>query len=389
MRWWQWWVGEVDFRCEGGLCERFLSLLTEQEGVAIRRVRTTDGCVTATCRAADYRKVRRPARRTGTRVRAVKRHGVSFRLRRFRRRPGLLIGAASALLVYMVLASCIWVVDVRTEDPALRDAVERELAACGVAVGAPARNADLPAVRMRVIAGVEELHQMSVYLEGCVAHVDIRWQEEGAARPDSTPANVLAACDGQILSMRVTDGQAMVKTGDAVVAGDLLVCGAIETEQGVLLRRAAATVTARTERRFSVTVSRAQALELDGRVIVQPTVQLLWWSIPCYSPTAFSESYEVSTERSAVRWMDTPLPLGIRQTVYTERRLREQVFTDDQMKTIAKARLQAQAAAAIGAATVERVDYEEQWTDAGYTLCGRYICVEDIAVQTPLLSDFE
>lgn len=371
------------------MCERFLSLLTEQEGVALQQVQVGDGYLTAVCRAADYKKVRRPARRTGTRVHVLRRHGAGFRLSRFQKRPGLFVGLASALAVYTVLASCIWIVDIKTDDPRIREAVEKELAACGIARGVSAGEADLAAVRMRVIAGVEQLHQMSVYLEGCAARVDIRWQEEGAPRPDSTPANVTAACDGQILSMRVTDGKAMVKAGDAVVTGDLLVCGAVETEQGVLLCRAAATVTARTTRRFSATASRTEAVETDGRAYIQPSVRVFWWSVPCYSPSAFTERFTASTERVDWRWMDTPLPIGIEQTVYRERCQQTVTLTDEQVKAVAKARLEAQAAAAVGTASVERVTFEERWEGDRYTLSAQYTCIEDIAVQTPLLSDFE
>ncbi len=388
MRWWHRWRADVEFRCEGGLCERFLSLL-KQEGVALWDVRLGDGCVTAVCRASEYRKVRLPARRTGTRVHVIRRLGAGFRLWAIGRRPGLIAGAISAVAVYVVLASCIWIIDIQTEDPRIRAAVERELASCGIARGVPASEADLAAVRMRVIAGVEELHQMSVYLEGCAARVDIRWQEEGAPRPDSTPSNVIASCDGQILSMRVTHGQAMVKAGDAVVAGDLLVCGAVETEHGVLLSRASATVTARTTRCFEAAASRTETVETDGRVYIQPSVRLFWWSVPCYSPSTFTERFSERQERSDWRWLDTPMPIGVEQTVYTERCQRTVSLSDEQVKAVARARLAAQAAAVLGTASVEESTLEERWEGDRYILRGQYTCIEDIAVQTPLLSDFE
>ena len=61
--WERWCRGAVTFRAEGGLCERFLNLLTRGEAaVPLWHVVRTPHAVTATMRAADYAALRKQLR---------------------------------------------------------------------------------------------------------------------------------------------------------------------------------------------------------------------------------------------------------------------------------------------------------------------------------------
>lgn len=387
-RWWQWWIGEVTFSAEGGLCEDFLNLLTEQEGVSLWDVHKEEDRLTACCRASSYRAVRRPARRTGTRVRATAKRGCCFRFRRVSKRVGLLIGAAIAMAIYMILASFIWVIDVQVEDPLLAARVEEALGKSGLAVGTPSGAVDLGFVRMHAITELSELHHVAVYLDGCTARVEVRLQEPSAPLPDKSPSNVVAAFDGRIVEMQVASGQAMVKTGDAVVQGDLLVCGAIETQNGVLLKHASAVINAETSHTFCVEVPLCETRPVREKRIVQTRWRCLWWELPLFSSVPIGEDYTVTERYTPLRFLGTDLPVGVHETVYSAPCDATLRYTAEQAECIAKRRLQAHAAATLEDAVIRRVTYEGVWEDEVYRLRGVYDCTEDIALQAPLLSDF-
>ena len=69
-----------------------------------------------------------------------------------------------------------------------------------------------------------EIGWVSVNTRNCQAEICL---EEGIPKPEDqsgeTPANILAAADGQILSIDAFDGVAMVKAGDTVVEGQVLI----------------------------------------------------------------------------------------------------------------------------------------------------------------------
>ncbi len=384
--WERWCRGAVTFRAEGGLCERFLNLLTRGEAaVPLWHVVRTPHAVTATMRAADYAAVRPAARRTGTRVRLVDKKGLPFCARPLMKRPGLLVGVLFALVLYTALASRVWVINVHTDDPVAAEEVKACLAANGVTLGKKMNDVDLAAVQLQSIADLKNLHRLSLYFDGSIAHVDVQWDTAGVSVPDTTPANIVAAHDGRIVAMQVTSGQSMVKAGEAVVAGDLLVSGAVETTAGVLLRHAAARVLAQTTHTFEETVPLCEPLKQDGHSFVQSALRLLSLEIPLYSHVTPDASYTCRTQERMLTLRGIALPVGIVSRVYTQTRTVMTPHTREEAELLARERLTARAEAALAATTVEDVTFEGVWEQDVYRLRAVYTCTEDIAKTTPLL----
>ncbi len=383
---WRWVRGTVVLRAEGGLCERFLSLLSELDPpLSVWNVRRGDGAVTLCCRAEDYPRLRTPARRTGTRVRALQKRGLPFVARPLVRRTGLFVGAALAVAVYMMLSSRIWILDIGVDDPVLAARIEAKLAQSGVAIGTRMNDVDVPSVRMRMIAEIQEINQLSLYFDGSIARVDVQLQKISAVPPDKSPANVVAAADGRVVTMRATVGTPLVMAGEAVVKGDLLVCGAVETEKGTLLHHASAVVLAETTHCFEETVPLTELVSRDGRVIEQPSLCILSWRIPLYSRAAFDEEWTVTSHERFLSLFGTTLPLGIRSERYTQRVMTEVTYSRAQAERLAKERLEARAQEALADAQIRDVQWNGYWEGDTYRLKATYACTEDIAKEVPLI----
>ncbi len=382
----RWFSGYVVFYAQGGLCERFLKLLSEN-GVRLWDIVHTEDGVQATCAVRDYRRLRKAAARTGTRVRHRRQQGAYVVVRPVWRQSGLLIGAIAAIAVYMVLAARVWVIDLPTGDPSLVAQVEQCLYDANVRRGVPIRDIDVAAVRMAAVASMPELHALGLSFEGCVVHVEWRLQEEAIPKPDDTPANVVATADGVILSAQVTAGQSMIQVGEAVVEGELLVCGAVETERETLFRHAAAKIMARTERNVTVTASKTETIPTDGRRIDQPTLYMLGGRLPLYTAAPPPEGYDVRWQTAWLRFLDTPLPLGVEWTSFVERVPRAVSLSEAQVEQLAHCRAQAALAAQSPLAAVTDAVYEGSWDGDTYCLTARYVCKEDIAKTVPLLME--
>ncbi len=383
---WRWVRGTVTLRAEGGLCERFLSLLGELDPpLNVWNIRRGDGAITLCCRAEDYPRLRVPARRTGTRVRAQQKRGLPFAARPLVRRPGLFVGAALAVALYMVLGSRIWIMDIGVEDPVLAARIEAQLAQDGVAIGTRMNNVDVPSVRMHAIGEIKEINQLSLYFDGSIARVDVQLQKTSAVPPDKSPANIVAAADGRVITMRATVGTPLVMAGEAVIKGDLLVCGAVETEKGTLLRHASAVVLAETTHCFEETVRLTELVSRDGRRIEQPSLCILSWRVPLYSRAAFDEEWTVTSHKRFLSLFGTTLPVGIESELYTERVMTETTYTREQAEQIAKTRLETRAQAQLADAQIRDVRLEGCWEGDIYRLRAEYQCTQDIAKEVPLI----
>ncbi len=367
------------------MCERFLTLLGELDPpLAVWDIHRESSAVTVSCRAADYARLRPIARRTGTRVHALKKSGLPFRAKPLTTRMGVVVGAAIAMVLYMLLSSRIWIVDVQVDDPVLAARIETQLAQNGVGIGTRMRDVDVPSLRMRAIAEMEEINQLSLYFDGSIARVGVQLQKTGAAPPDSTPSNIVAAADGRIVTMRTTIGQSMVMEGEAVIKGDLLVCGAVETEKGTLLRHASAVILAETTHTFEQCVSLTELLPCEGRVIEQPSLYILSWRVPLYSQAAFDETWTVTTHKRFLSLFGTTLPIGIESEIYTEQTQTAVTHTREEAEQLARERLEARAASKLGEAQIDDVRFEGFWEGDVYCLRAVYECTEDIAHSVPL-----
>ncbi|MGN0171999.1 MAG: sporulation protein YqfD [Acutalibacteraceae bacterium] len=386
-RWWRWLFGWVRFEAEGGLCERFLNLLAK-EPIELWDIRRRHDKLIACCPARQYRLLRPFARRTGTRFRLSRKSGLPFCLHAMRGRKGLAAGALIAAALYMLLCGRIWVIEIHTDgDEALKAAVADQLEPLGITLGQKTDDVDIAAVRLHAIAQIEEINWLSVHFEGSIAHVEAQRQKSGVPlRDNSVPSNLVASCDGRIVSMQVTSGQAMVKSGEGVVKGDLLVCGAVETTAGTLLRRSSGVIMAQTEHTLSVSVPLEEMQLLPtGTVWKQPVLHAFGLSLPLYTTAVFPDSCEQREVKQFCELRGVTLPIGLTEKQYIERTVQTVVHTQEQAQSLATERLSQRVEEELSGAEITDRELHGCWENGVYTLTGTYHCTENIALEQPML----
>ena len=143
-------------------------------------------------------------------------------------------------------------------------------------------------------------------------------------------------------------------------------------------------ILAETTHTFEQCVSKKELCSKEGRVIEQPRLRLLGWTLPLYSRASFDETWTVRTEKRLVTLFGTTLPIGIESEIYTELVQQPVTYTEAQAEQLARERLEAQADEALCRATVTDRRLEGTWNGDTYCLRATYDCVEDIARQVPL-----
>lgn len=184
--------------------------------------------------------------------------------RRLLRRRWLLLGLVLAGLLLCASRFFIWQIRVLGCERLSQGQVLRALAACGVEPGSfgPGIRQDL--VRSRMLTELPELEWMTVNIADSRATVLVRERREAAMTPGQ-PADILAARSGIIRSMTVLEGHALAGPGDAVLEGDKLVSGRMESlSQGTRLLRASAEIRAETWREL-IAVCPRETLRLARR----------------------------------------------------------------------------------------------------------------------------
>ena len=254
--------GYVCFEAVGAATERFYDMAI-REGIHLWDLHRDGMTLRANVAVRDYRRLRRAARRTGTRLKIAKRHGAPFWAHRYRKRVGLVLGVLLFLGSLSVMSNFIWEIQVTGNDVIPSQEILQVLETLGVKQGAYRPGLDIRSIERNAMLQLQRLSWIAINISGSTAVVEVR---ERVMPPemmpdDDVPCNVVARYTGQIRQMQIFDGQSVVKVGDTVQAGDLIVSGILQNKYGTaILKHARAKVIAEVEDTIQVTVEKNQTV---------------------------------------------------------------------------------------------------------------------------------
>ncbi len=215
----------------------------------------SDGGIALTFPRPDARAVEATAADCDIPLACLSSGGLPNRLTRLLHRPGLILGCAVGLMLYIAATQVVW--DIRiTGNTAVSDrAIEDTLAACGFTVGAPLRGFRADVLENQVLLSDDRLSWISVNRRGTVAYVEVREASHTPSPESDSPADVVASIGGVIERVELDTGNVRVATGQTVSPGEVLVSGIYDSQvEGIRLTRARARVYARTVRDLTVSI---------------------------------------------------------------------------------------------------------------------------------------
>lgn len=377
------WRGRVRLEAAGGFPERFLSEAAAA-GIPLFDISRRDWSLLAGCAARDYRRLRPIARKSGVRMRVTHRSGLPFLLRPLRWRWGLAVGAVAAGVLLHLLSSRVWIVTVSGNTTLPSETILSVLEPLGVRVGGDFRRVDVPTAQLIALQQLPELGWLAVNQQGCTVEVRVRERDPSLPLQDNTPANIVAACDGVILSLTVTGGQAAVRVGDAVTAGTLLISGITDSQVGPLLQRASGSVKARCTVELSVTVPLNETVPTVGKRVVRPSLVLFGWRIPLYTNSRAQGDYTESIQEHRLTANHRPLPVGWSVTEWRFAAETTVQRSEQQALTEAWERLEQQAADTLTDMTVESCERKHAADGQQVTVTAVYTVVREIGELRPL-----
>lgn len=381
----RWFPGWVRVRTEGGYPERLLNAITAA-GIDVWHIHYRGEELRFSCRAGDYRRLRPMARRACLRMRMGQKHGFPFWRRRYRRRYGLLVGAVLYVTFLLMLSPRIWVVEVEGHTVTPTAAVLGLAEQYGVRIGARTDALNIKGLQLHGPDRLTTVSFITVNPSHCVARVQVA---ERAPTPQvvdlSRPSDLVAVRDGRILQVESRSGTPLVKVGEAVTAGTVLITGCVETDLGEKLYRSYGEVWAETTRRITVSVPLVQRdLIPTDKAICRPTFSFLCWDFPLYSKTPLQgETAHFSTTHPLVI-RDTVLPVGLACDYYVPLVPHRTIRTVEQAEMLAQEQLTQQETEVLAAGRYERLSETGRVQGDAYVLTALYRCRENIAVEVPL-----
>ena len=220
--------GCVTVEVRGFSIERFVNLAANK-GLCLRELhRGANGAARFSVSVKGFRRLRECARKTRCKTRIVKKAGLPFLLFRHRRRGVLAAGAALFIAALYILTSFVWVVDIEGAERLEAEKLRAFLAAEGLAPGTRKSTVTPRALERALLASFGDVAFAHIQLTGTRAVLRL---SETILPPEALepgiPCDLVARKDGFILSIATGSGMPLVKAGDVVRAGDLLVSGTL------------------------------------------------------------------------------------------------------------------------------------------------------------------
>lgn len=301
--------GYLTLEFSGDIVESMLNLCA-RNGISIWNAKRIKGKIRCCMTIREYRLLPSVARGSGIRMHIRRKYGLPFIAARYKKRIGLFVGAAVFFLFLQVMSCFIWTVEVTGN---VSVPTEEIIAACeeiGICEGVPKKSINPQNHKQRLLLKLDKLAWASLNIEGSRLTVNVT--EVKKKESNSTePTNLKARADGVIKKIDITSGNCVVKVGQLVHKGDLLVSGVVETADTTRFVRSQGSVIAETEREITVSAGWEKTVkEKTGNKRKKSVLSFFGMTLPLYLGSEH-QNYESRLEVSEAKLFGKSLPLRI------------------------------------------------------------------------------
>lgn len=171
------------------------------------------------------------AERVGCQVQVEGSRGLPDFLLRFRKRYAFLVGLTLSLCAVAVLSRFVLTIEVTGNERVPTAVILTQLRQLGVKPGVYGPSIDRQQVAQEALLELEELSWMGINLHGTRLEVIVRESIPAPERVDEKGYyDIVAEADGIITQVEAELGDAVVKEGDTVLAGETLISGTVTME---------------------------------------------------------------------------------------------------------------------------------------------------------------
>jgi len=224
---WQYIRGYVTIEVRGFSIERFMNMAMHR-GLYIWDVSYHGASVRMNVSIKGFRKLKDLAQKTNSRFTIVDKRGAPFTAYKFRKRKLFPIGIIFFIALLYYLSGFIWLVEIGGNERVEHEQILEFLDERGLSIGVRKADIDRFAIERALITHFDDISFINIGIRGTRAAVTV---SETLPREElidkSRPCDIIAKRDGVISSIFVSTGTPMVREGDVVLAGDVLVSGTI------------------------------------------------------------------------------------------------------------------------------------------------------------------
>lgn len=322
-------IGFLEVEFSGDITEVILNICAKH-GISLWNIKRKDKKIRCFMTVSSFRVLPDIARKSGIRVHILKKIGLPFIINRYKRRFGIPVGVA-VFFSFLYFMSCfVWSVEVEGNKAVPDNEILSTCETFGIKEGVLKSSIDPQIGKQKLLLEQNKLAWASVNVEGCMVTVNVTEAKE-KEQDNSIATNITAAADGIITKIDVTSGNCLVKVGDTVAKGQLLVSGVIEHADSTRFVHSSGSIIAKTERVITVSADYKRIVaKKTGAVKKRSVLSFFGINIPLYLGNV-NGSFESRSDTKQAALLGKKLPIRL-QTKYYE-------MTNDEEITVSKEEL--------------------------------------------------
>lgn len=217
------WQGRVFFLAKGDQLPLFLNQVLK-DGVILYRTQRSERGMRAQIKLADFRRLRRAAHKTHTKIKIIAKYGWPFVATRWWRRKGLLAGIAMIAFVLTVLSQTVLSISVSGNKNISSAEVLERAQTLGLKTWTFSKGLDLNQIAKALQEQLPDAAWVGVERSG--TEVKIRISEKIRPTMPKEAGNLVASHAGLVKEIMVIQGIPQVHEGELVRAGQVLIAQA-------------------------------------------------------------------------------------------------------------------------------------------------------------------
>ncbi len=221
--------GYVNIEVEGYFIERFINLCRQNKIFLWNLHRTKTTIMKVNLSIRDFKKIRAITKKTKCRVKIKKKKGIPFILHRYKKRKIFFALFLVIILGIITLSNFIWNIEITGNETINEDEIKSLLEQNNFKVGTCKIGLETASLIQTIRLERDDIAWVGIELQGTNAVVKI---VEADKKPEIIPeeeyCNIIATKDAMIVKINAQNGTPVVKEGDMVTRGSILIQGWLE-----------------------------------------------------------------------------------------------------------------------------------------------------------------
>ena len=331
-------LGYVNIEVEGYFIERFINICNSKKIFLWNMKRKHSTIIRVNIGIRDFKRIKEVAKKTKCRVKIQKKRGIPFILHKYKKRKIFAIFFILLIIAVIALSNFVWNIEVIGNNKISAEEIIKDLADDNFKVGTSKTNLNTKNIIDKIRLKRSDLAWMGIEIKGTNAIVKI---VEADLKPDIIKeeeyCNIVATKDAMIVKINAQNGTAVVKEGDIVTKGTVLIQGWLEGQfTGIRYVHANGEVQAKVWYSQKVSVPLKQTKKIKtGKEESKYSVKINNFEINLPKGVPKFQNYDtIETSKKLKLFSDFYLPIEINQKTYQEYEEQEVTYSIEEAKEL-------------------------------------------------------